>query len=592
MLDIKIVEIGYFLSRRGTNEPPKELEVNSWKEAYQCFYEKVNPSNKTLQEFENSLKNVRDHFDSYMKNERRGWHDDNGQPDKLPEQYQFVLGYLSQLSDEKLWEYIKPYAASNNELHWQFDISTFKLLGRELITDRITALVELVKNSYDANAKNVYINFLNMENNKEGTINKIIIKDDGFGMTEYDIKNKWMKIGTDSKRKNTLSPEPFNRRVVGEKGIGRFAIDKLGAYCKIYTKASSEKILNLLIINWNNYIDNIETNSFIKVNNKLKKRKFDKKLSGVKIEITNLHDEWSRYDLDRAYKELSKIVSPFNQLYPPFNIYINSNVHINYNGSVLVKNDAFKYATNSFSLKYNLEKGTQEIIKCIDNELTVVEEPIYNFGPLNFQLYYFNQGAKGSFKKTYQGAELQIDGIKIYRDGILTTPFAESEAHQDKQRDILGIDKRRYSGFFDKVNSRDIIGIVEITRDLSLHIIDATNRQDFIDNVFYRSLKDFIIEQLKELEKYLKSQRTIELEIVDDGLKEAIETLNDFTGELKGLKTVINTQDTDHEKYDLEKKIQELEKKALDTNIAIKKGIKQQEAERKEAERKETMYMS
>ncbi len=125
----------------------------------------------------------------------------------------------------------------NKNLNWKFDISTFRLLGRELITDRITALVELVKNSYDANAKNVYINFTNAST---PDIGKIIIQDDGFGMSSKDIISKWMTIGTDSKRKNKYTPEPFNRRVVGEKGVGRFALDKLGTDCKIYSKKKNE----------------------------------------------------------------------------------------------------------------------------------------------------------------------------------------------------------------------------------------------------------------------------------------------------------------------------------------------------------------
>lgn len=586
MLDIKIVEIGYFLSRRGANEPPKELQVTSWKEAYQCFYEKVNPSNKTPQEFENSLKNVRDHFDSYVDNGRIGWYDDNGEPDKLPEQYQFVLGYLSKLSDEKLWEYIKPYAISNNELHWQFDISTFKLLGRELITDRITALVELVKNSYDANAKNVHIKFYNSSKNQGS---KLIICDDGFGMSEYEVKNKWMRIGTDSKRINKFTPEPFNRRVVGEKGIGRFAIDKLGSHCKIYTKKENEKFLNLLTLDWSNYEHNHETNSFTKVNNKFKTRKFNKKISGVKIEIVNLHDLWTKYDLDRASKELAKIVSPLNQLFPPFNIYISSNEYTEYSKHILIKNEAFKYSSKTFELTYDLHRNIQQIIKFNGIDLITQEEPIKIFGPIKLKIYHFSKGAKGRFSKTYSGAELQIDGIKIYRDGILTTPFAENEAESSKRRDILGIDKRRYSGFFDRVGSRDIIGILEITKDLSPNIIDATNRQDFLDNIEYSKLKEFLIDQLGELEEYLKYQKKLEYEEIDIEMQKTAHDIEDFKKNIEILKNSIQEGATNSL---IAKKIKSLENSAMKMNISFKRGIKQQKEERETSQKKETMYMS
>src|SRR5574344_1327748 len=96
-------------------------------------------------------------------------------------------------------------------LHFKFDVSTFRLLGRELITDRITALFELVKNCYDANAQNVTLTFINV--NPLSTDSRIIIEDDGLGMSYSDIRDKWMVIGTSSKRKKSksFSPEPYHR---------------------------------------------------------------------------------------------------------------------------------------------------------------------------------------------------------------------------------------------------------------------------------------------------------------------------------------------------------------------------------------------
>lgn len=142
--------------------------------------------------------------------------------------------------------------SSNEEiLKWRFDISTFRLIGRELITDRITALFELVKNSYDANAKRVNVIFKNITPisimDRNGNIIaapnpdcRIIIQDNGYGMSFEDIRDKWMVIGTASKRKKPYSPEPYNRRCVGEKGIGRFAVDKLGDKVNIITKKEGE----------------------------------------------------------------------------------------------------------------------------------------------------------------------------------------------------------------------------------------------------------------------------------------------------------------------------------------------------------------
>ena len=99
-------------------------------------------------------------------------------------------------------------------LKWRFDISTFQLIGRELITDRVTALFELVKNSYDANARKVTVTFENIQPSKDNPEvpvqgSRITIKDDGYGMTLSDVRDKWMVIGTSSKRKNRISPSPL-----------------------------------------------------------------------------------------------------------------------------------------------------------------------------------------------------------------------------------------------------------------------------------------------------------------------------------------------------------------------------------------------
>ncbi|WP_289458233.1 hypothetical protein, partial [Klebsiella pneumoniae] len=81
------------------------------------------------------------------------------------------------------------------------------------------------------------------------------------------------------------------------------------------------------------------------------------------------------------------------------------------------------------------------------------------------------------------------------------------ESEDDKKRDVLGIDKRLWKNIFDRVSTREIIGFVEITKAGNPKIIDATNRQDFVDNKEYRELKDFIITQLDSIENYKKHTR-------------------------------------------------------------------------------------
>ena len=81
---------------------------------------------------------------------------------------------------------------------------------------------------------------------------------------------------------------------------------------------------------------------------------------------------------------------------------------------------------------------------------TKYDEVASHMGPVRMRLFYFDKQGKTNYKKAYAGAN--IDGVKIYRDGLITTPFAEYALERDKERDVLGIDKRRWSGFFDKIN--------------------------------------------------------------------------------------------------------------------------------------------
>nr|WP_312579599.1 sensor histidine kinase [Sedimentibacter sp.] len=119
-------------------------------------------------------------------------------------------------------------------------------LGRELVTDFVTALVELIKNSYDADAYGVKI-ILDKPNTPES---KIILIDTGSGMTQEDFENKWMVIGTNNK-----VTEPFSakgRKKAGKKGIGRFSVERIAEKVSIYSFTDSEQPYKVKI-NWNSF---------------------------------------------------------------------------------------------------------------------------------------------------------------------------------------------------------------------------------------------------------------------------------------------------------------------------------------------------
>ena len=476
---------------------------------------------------------------------------------------------------------------NDKSLQWRVDVNAFRLLGRELITDRVTAIFELVKNCYDANAENVKVSFFNIASNpKEG---KITISDDGTGMSFKDIRDKWMVVGTNSKRAQLYSAPPYNRKFVGEKGVGRFAVDKLGERVQIKTKEKGSENWLIVNINWDEY-ESLSKNSnqgqlslFTEVKNEYSYETGLKNDHGTNIIISNIYDTWSTNDIERLYKELSKLVSPFYPIDPPFEITIDSNEFTEYKNK-LVKPDPIKYYSHYAEVKYDIDKDLQESLEfnAETGELEKTYLPKQIFGPIRLRIYYFDEKAKRRYNAAYKNDDTRIDGVKIYRDGIIATPFAEDEQHLDKKRDILGLDKRRYSDAFDTVGTREVIGVLDITKKDNPQIIDATNRQDFIDNSEYRKLKEFIIKQLSAFEHLKRHERVVKRSVVENKLIDASTDVKIFEKELQKIEKAIEKTNPK-----AKENITRLKEQAKGLHNIISRGISEQKKYQKEVERKE-----
>lgn len=469
-------------------------------------------------------------------------------------------------------------------LKWRFDISTFRLIGRDLITDRITALFELVKNSYDANAKHVTLTFENVGVGKEKPI--IRIEDDGYGMSFEDIRDKWMVIGTSSKRKSPYSPEPFNRKCVGEKGIGRFAVDKLGDKVTIVTKTKdSDKWLNVNI-DWSFYESGIDGRSEVFFTDIETPFSFNYanniEETGTKLIISNVREPWTKGEIEHLIREISKMVSPYENLAYPFNVKIVAE-EFNINADAIRSMDDVKIATISFSIGYNKERNVQESIY-FDKENKVFKKheiPIKLFGGIKISVYYFDDVARRNYRKTYPNNP--IDGFKIYRDGIIATPFAETNEKPDQKRDILGIDKRLWQDIFSRVSTREFLGIINITKEENPYIIDATNRQDFVDNEAYQDLKEFIITQLYAIQEYKIEIRKSNRTNTQHGLQEVSANIDEL---IDSMSTVVDSNS------DLKTTIDPFLNQVKKTKKSVKAAINNQKKEAEEFIRKENMYLS
>ena len=198
------------------------------------------------------------------------------------------------------------------------------------------------------------------------------------------------------------------------------------------------------------------------------------------------------------------------------------------------------------------------------------------------EFFYLDKNEIRKYKTAYKGD--RIDGIIIYRDGIITTPFAENESSLEKKRDILGIDKRRYSGFFDKISSNNLIGYLNITKENNPKIKDATNRQDFIECKEYSELKQYIIDQIQALEKFLAFEKK----------KDATRTINrlvDANNQLTQISGIIS-QMSEGASPEVKSRLSEIDRKARSVQRHVNKGIKQYEKLKEDSERKEDLFLS
>lgn len=137
---------------------------------------------------------------------------------------------------------------TDDKLHFEVHPSVVYQLGESLISDAIQALIELVKNSYDADASYAKITIDTL-----GTVTipgiaseagrpRVIVEDDGFGMNEAEVASGWLLISNRAKRelKAQKKTTPRGRTPLGDKGLGRLGVQWLGDSLDIYTKKEDD----------------------------------------------------------------------------------------------------------------------------------------------------------------------------------------------------------------------------------------------------------------------------------------------------------------------------------------------------------------
>lgn len=284
-----------------------------------------------------------------------------------------------------------------SKIPFKVSARTAKLIGLENFSNEEGAIVELVKNTYDADSKNCILIFdltFNQTKNEKGEIlyqtdkhnSKIYIIDNGIGMTEDVISNQWMTIGTDDKLYKHLSDK--GRVKTGAKGIGRFALNRLGLITKLVTISKKTKEGLFWKVKWNDFDEVGTTVSDVKAdlesrNNldlkveilkKFQKNKNLKKLlnessfeTGTIIEISELNDNWETSQLNNLFSNLEMLLPPKEQ--SDFEIHFFSNTdEDNYGKVKTAYYDDYDYKVEA---KYKGSDNGNIEIKITRNELDI-----------------------------------------------------------------------------------------------------------------------------------------------------------------------------------------------------------------------------
>lgn len=400
-------------------------------------------------------------------------------------------------------------------------------IGDQLIKNESIALLELVKNSYDADARNVWVEMLDVDKPRVG---KIIVKDNGDGMNLKIIEDSWMEIGTDNK-KNLLESYISNnkksklgRLPMGEKGIGRFGVHKLGNKITLITKMQEQKEV-VVQIDWSlfeqyEYLEQVP----IKVIEREPKF-FVGEQKGTFIEITDLKNEWTRGKLRDVYRSIMSLQSPFESI-QSFNVEFKTN-HKDWLEGLLsvekIKNDALFFADVEIEaneiVKLNYEFKPWKVLNKLQ-ERQVVRSHIemcreekegkkkilksinlsnYKIGKIRMKLMIFDLDntilSYGvSDKKGLKDYLKNNGGIAVYRDNIRIYEYGDSG------NDWLQLESKRINAPGTTLSSKITIGAIYLDRQDSSGLIEKTNREGFVENGAFEEFRYAIICAIEKIQ--------------------------------------------------------------------------------------------
>ncbi|PUB39615.1 ATP-binding protein [Pseudomonas sp. GV047] len=421
-----------------------------------------------------------------------------------------------------------------------------RLLGDQLIGHDRLAVFELVKNSYDADASTVAIT---IDLNEVDPCVKV--EDNGSGMSLSVITGAWLEVGTDSKRtaQNRKRSKLFNRLPLGEKGVGRLAVQKLGKKLQVITREenSTEYEFNIdwdVLIGSSKYLNDSLS---VEVIEKTKPSHF-KTGSGTFIKISDLYlAEWKRGDIRELYRLVKSLSNPFNRV-DSFNVSLDVPGRQDEISGLPDVEDMLDRAM--WKLTYRLDekgvfrwayffqppkyKGLQRRYRRYTGRLDILPEKgddtktgkqkkeqkifvgadiLKDIGPIKGRIYAFHQspeilrlfGDSQQMKAWLAGQS----GVRVYRDRVRVFNYGEPGD------DWLRLNARRINTPGKKLGSNSIVSYIDLDLDKSTGLREKTNREGFDENKSFDSLRAIALSIFDKFERELAPDR----DAVDKAIK-------------------------------------------------------------------------
>lgn len=419
-----------------------------------------------------------------------------------------------------------------------------QLLGDQLIGSSKLAIFELVKNAYDADASRVTITIGGL-----GTQDPwIMVRDDGQGMSLETIRDVWLVPGDDHRerdRQQDRRSARYHRLPLGEKGVGRFAVHKLGERVRMVTRASGRREC-AVSIDWREMMSKRFLEEAEVVVAEREARTFVGDETGTVIRIDSLNQrDWTRREIRDLYRQATSISSPFSDRGDDFRISFDVPGHQGWISELPDANELlerapwrYEFSFDGSALEFTYEfrgvpgiriaprtvsrrEPLQVLADFEPDDLDAGEGPrrrrsssvvadestLDGIGPVSGVLYVFDRDRE--VLSRYAQSRLierfldQAGGVRVYRDDIRIYNYGEPGD------DWLGLDLRRVNSPSRSLSRNIVVGAVDLDLEASGGLREKTNREGFVENAQYRRLRQVILGAVSvfETERRLDKQR-------------------------------------------------------------------------------------